>query len=173
MKKEREDRMQKVFREAVEANPIIAAVKDEDGLKNCCENEEIGVVFLLFGDICSIGGLVERVHRAGKIAMVHMDLIGGLSPKEVSVDYLKYTAHADGILTTKNAMIQRAKELQLFTVLRVFVIDSMALKSIENLEHQHSGKTGFSGSDAGGDAESIAEDQKYQPDPSDRRGADC
>lgn len=45
MKKEREDRMQKVFREAVEANPIIAAVKDEDGLKNCCENEEIGVVF--------------------------------------------------------------------------------------------------------------------------------
>ena len=79
--------MQKGFREAVEANPIIAAVKDEDGLKNCCENEEIGVVFLLFGDICSIGGLVERVHRAGKIAMVHMDLIGGLSPKEVSVDY--------------------------------------------------------------------------------------
>ena len=100
-------------------------------------------MFLLFGDICSIGGLVERVHRAGKIAMVHMDLIGGLSPKEISVDYLKYTAHADGILTTKNAMIQRAKELQLFTVLRVFVIDSMALKSIENLEHQHSGKPDF------------------------------
>lgn len=36
-----------------------------------------------------------------------------------------------------------AKELQLFTVLRVFVIDSMALKSIENLEHQHSGKPDF------------------------------
>ncbi len=143
MKKEREDRMQKVFREAVEANPIIAAVKDEEGLKSCCENEEIGIVFLLFGDICSISGLVGQVHRAGKIAMVHMDLIGGLSPKEISVDYLKYTAHADGILTTKNAMIQRAKELQLFTVLRVFVIDSMALKSIENLEHQHSGKPDF------------------------------
>ena len=59
------------------------------------------------------------------------------------MDYLKYTAHADGILTTKNAMIQRAKELQLFTVLRVFVIDSMALKSIENLEHQHSGRPDF------------------------------
>ena len=40
-------------------------------------------------------------------------------------------------------MIQRAKELQLFTVLRVFVIDSMALKSIENLEHQHSGRPDF------------------------------
>ena len=37
---------------------------------------KIGVVFLLFGDICSIGGLVERVHRAGKIAMVHMDRLG-------------------------------------------------------------------------------------------------
>ena len=60
MKKEREDRMQKVFREAVEANPIIAAVKDEEGLKSCCENEEIGVVFLLFGDICSISGLVGQ-----------------------------------------------------------------------------------------------------------------
>ena len=78
--------MQKVFREAVEANPIIAAVKDEEGLKSCCENEETGVVFLLFGDICSISGLVGQVHRAGKFAMVHMALIGGLSPKELSVD---------------------------------------------------------------------------------------
>lgn len=135
--------MQKMFREAVEGNPIIAAVKDEEGLKSCCANEEIGVVFLLFGDICSIGNLVEQIHQAGKIAMVHMDLISGLSTKEVSVDFLKNTAHVDGILTTKPAMIQRARELRLYTVLRVFVIDSMALKSIENLEHQHGGKPDF------------------------------
>ena len=135
MKKEREDRMQKVFREAVEANPIIAAVKDEDGLKNCCENEEIGVVFLLFGDICSIGGLVEWVHRAGKIAMVHMDLISGLSPKEIAVEFIKEQTEADGIISTKPSLIKKAKEMSMYTVLRVFLLDSMAFENIRQQQH--------------------------------------
>ena len=66
-------------------------------------------------------------------------------------------------------MIQRAKELQLFTVLRVFVIDSMALKSIENLEHQHSGRPDFLEVMPGAMPKYCGR-SKYQPDPSDRRG---
>ena len=33
--------------------------------------------------------------------MVHVDLISGLSPKEVSVEYLKEHTEADGIISTK------------------------------------------------------------------------
>ena len=80
---------------------------------------------------------MERIHQAGKIAMAHIDLITGLSSKEVSVDYICKNIHADGIISTKASMINRAKKLGMYTVLRFFLIDSMAIKNIENLENQH------------------------------------
>ena len=129
--------MNKEFLDAIEANPIIAAVKDEQGLQNCLGREELTVIFILYGDIRSIGGIVERIHQAGKIAMAHIDLITGLSSKEVSVDYICKNIHADGIISTKASMINRAKKLGMYTVLRFFLIDSMAIKNIENLENQH------------------------------------
>ena len=126
--------MNKEFLDAIEANPIIAAVKDEQGLQNCLGREELTVIFILYGDIRSIGGIVERIHQAGKIAMAHIDLITGLSSKEVSVDYICKNIHADGIISTKASMINRAKKLGMYTVLRFFLIDSMAIKNIENLK---------------------------------------
>lgn len=129
--------MNKKFLEAIEANPIIAAVKDEKGLQNCLDKEELTVIFILFGDIRSIKDIVERIHRAGKIAMVHIDLITGLSSKEVAVDYICEEVHADGIISTKAPLISRARKLGAYTVLRFFLIDSMALKNIENLGKQH------------------------------------
>ena len=124
--------MNREFLDAIEANPIIAAVKDEQGLSNCLSREELTVIFILYGDIRSIGEIVERIHQAGKIAMVHIDLVTGLSSKEVSVDYICKDIHADGIISTKASMISRAKKLGMYTVL-----DSMAIKNIENLGNQH------------------------------------
>ena len=67
--------MNKEFLDAIEANPIIAAVKDEQGLQNCLGREELTVIFILYGDIRSIGGIVERIHQAGKIAMAHISQV--------------------------------------------------------------------------------------------------
>ena len=47
--------MNREFLDAIEANPIIAAVKDEQGLANCLRREELTVIFILYGDIRSIG----------------------------------------------------------------------------------------------------------------------
>lgn len=127
--------MEQRFYDAVENSPVIAAVKDMEGLKKCCELEEVQVVFILFGDICTIADIVKKVKAAGKIAMVHMDLIVGLSAKEVVVDFIKNNTEADGIITTKPALVKRAKELHLFTVLRYFLIDSMALQNIRQQPH--------------------------------------
>ena len=87
--------MNREFLDAIEANPIIAAVKDEQGLANCLRREELTVIFILYGDIRSIGNIVERIHQAGKIAMVHIFLVTGLSSKEVSVDYICEDVHSD------------------------------------------------------------------------------
>lgn len=122
--------MKKDFREALEASPIIAAIKDDEGLKKCKDSDS-SVIFILYGDICSIADIVDEVKSSGKIAMVHLDLITGLSAKEIAVDFIKKYTKADGIITTKPTLIKRAKELSLYTILRLFVIDSMAYENIE------------------------------------------
>lgn len=122
--------MHREFIEALENSPIIVAIKDFHGLEKCldCDSQ---VIFILFGDICNIGDIVERIKSAGKIAMVHIDLIQGLSPREIAVDFIKKYTRADGIITTKPSLIKRAQTLSLYTVLRFFIIDSMALSGIE------------------------------------------
>ena len=128
--------MNQEFYEAVEANPVIAAVKNDAGLQAAVEMEEIQVIFVLYGDVCTIPEILERIKAAGKKAMVHIDLIAGLSAKEISVEFIARQTRADGIITTKPALVRRGKELGIFAVLRFFVIDSLALKNIENLEMQ-------------------------------------
>lgn len=118
------------FFEQIEDTPIIAAVKDDEGLKVCLTSD-VGVIFILYGDICTIPGIVHTIKEAGRTAMVHIDLINGLSSRDVSLDYIKDFAGADGIITTKPGLIPHAKEIGLNTVLRYFVLDSMALVNIE------------------------------------------
>lgn len=130
--------MEQKFYDAVAASPVIAAVKNMEGLEQCLATDSIQVVFLLFGDICSIGDIVAQVKQAGKLAMVHADLVTGLSgSKEIAVDFLHSATQADGIISTRPNFIRRARELHLYTVLRVFVIDSMALSGVEKLESVH------------------------------------
>lgn len=119
----------KEFIEAVEDSPVIAAVKDMEGLRRCFDSES-RVVFILFGDVCNIADIVDEVKSHDRIAMVHMDLITGLNSKEIVVDFIKKYTKADGIISTKQALIKRAKELGLYTVFRFFVIDSMAYENI-------------------------------------------
>ena len=129
--------MKERFYDLVEQCPIIAAIKDDDGLQRCCEIEELKVVFVLYGDVCSIKKIVDTLHKANKIAMIHIDLITGLSSREVAVDFIHEYIRADGIISTKVAMVQRAMEYSMYTVLRFFVIDSMSLNSINQLEKQY------------------------------------
>ena len=103
------------FIRIVEDNPIIAAVKDDEGLEECLRSE-IGVVFILYGNIGSIIDIVKKIKRSGKLALVHMDLVSGMQAKDVSVDYIRNYTEADGIITTKVNLLPRAKELGLNTI---------------------------------------------------------
>ena len=128
--------MGREFVETIEAAPIVAAVKDDQGLEKCLTSD-VDAVFVLYGDICTISGIVARIKDSGKIAMVHMDLITGLSPRDISTDFIRKYTKADGIITTKGNLISHAKEIGLATVLRYFVLDSMALINIERQAHQN------------------------------------
>lgn len=116
------------IRDLFEISPIITAVKDEPGLEKALKIES-PVVFLLFGNICNITGLVDQVKNSGKIAIVHVDLIQGLSSKEVAVDFIHQNTRADGIISTKAPLVRHAMDLGMIGGQRTFLIDSMALET--------------------------------------------
>ena len=116
--------------EAVENDDLIMAVKDDGGLEEAIRSKH-KVVFLLYGDILNIPQIVSRIHAKRKLAVVHLDLIEGLSPQEVSVDFIKKSANADGLISTRPKLIQRASEIGLPSILRFFLIDSLYLHNIK------------------------------------------
>jgi len=119
------------FFKLMEANPVFASIKNEEGLETCRTSKEITVVLILYGDICHIGQIVETIKDAGKIAIVHMDLIEGLGGKETTVDFIKEHTAADGIISTRPALVKRGKELGLYAILRIFMLDSRAFENIQ------------------------------------------
>ena len=125
------------FIQAVEANPVIAAVKSDEGLRHCLDTD-IGIVFTLYGDLGSIENIVKQIKDAGKIAMVHIDLVNGMQPKEVSLDFIRNRTGADGIITTKYSLVQHAKNLELNTILRMFMLDSTSMETLDRYSRQDS-----------------------------------
>jgi len=110
----------------IKENPVIAAVKTPEGLEKCLKSD-CRVVFVLFGSITGIPGMVGTIKDKGKLAIVHMDLIDGLAPKESGVDYIKDFALADGLISTKVNLVRYAGSRGLLTVQRFFILDSIAL----------------------------------------------
>ena len=110
-------------------SPVIAAVKDEKGLTKSLDSE-CRIIFILYGNICNIKDIFDKVDRASKIAIVHADLVNGLSMKEVAIDYIKNNTKAKGIISTKPLLVKRAKDLGLIAIQRTFVIDSIAYNNM-------------------------------------------
>ena len=110
-------------------SPVIAAVKDDAGLESAL-NSDCQVIFLLFGTLLNIGELVQKVHSRGKLCFIHIDLVEGLSNRDIAVDCIAKIACPDGIISTRAPFIRRAQQLGLATVQRMFLLDSISLKNI-------------------------------------------
>lgn len=109
--------------------PVIPAVKDEEYIEQCLKSDS-EIVFVLYGNICSISDICKLIKESGKKCIVHADLINGLAGKEIAADFIKKYTEADGLISTRTPVIKRAKEIGLYTVLRQFVIDSMSYENI-------------------------------------------
>ena len=122
------------MRELLELNPIIGAIKDEEGLERVILSD-CEVVFILSGDIISLKEKIEKLHRENKKVFVHIDMISGLSSSPVVIDYIKKEFKSVGVITTKVNIVKRAIELDVDVVQRIFVIDSISLNNaVESLK---------------------------------------
>ncbi len=116
-------------------SPIILAIKDEVAFQEALSYNQ-KIVFLLYGDICTIGDHVKLAKEHGKTVFVHLDLIDGITNREICVDFINEFTEADGVISTKPRLLKYAKQYDFITILRIFMLDSMALEnSFHNLEH--------------------------------------
>lgn len=118
--------MKNIFKYKLYQNPVIIAVKNQDEL-NKCINYDNEIVFMLFSDVINLQENVKFLKDNEKFVFVHTDLIHGLGTKEIAVDFIKQYTDADGIITTREANAKRAAQIGLFSVLRYFILDSIAL----------------------------------------------
>ena len=88
--------------------PVIAAVKTDEALTAALASP-CSTIFLLASTLLTVDGLVHRIHDAGKLAVVHIDLVDGLSSREIAVDSLNALCHPDGIISTRPTLIRRAR----------------------------------------------------------------
>ena len=126
--------MSNKFFSLIHQNPIIAAINDLSSIE-LAEKSPCRVVFLLKGDISNIEGIVDRFKNSDKCVFVHIDLIEGFSKDAVSLRYFHDNIKPHGIITTKGNLIKIAKNNGIFTIQRLFALDSLSLSSgLESLQ---------------------------------------
>lgn len=110
-------------------HPVIASIKDEDGLRAVL-HAPCPVVFVLFGSVMTIHSIVATLKSAGKTVFVDVDLLDGFSSKPIAVDFLKAHTQTDGVMSTKSIMIRAAKAAGLMAVHRLFLVDSFSYNNL-------------------------------------------
>ncbi|WP_370248080.1 glycerol-3-phosphate responsive antiterminator [Cryobacterium sp. TMT2-4] len=110
-------------------HPVIASIKDEDGLRSVLR-APCPVVFVLFGSVMTIHSIVASLKSAGKMVFVDVDLLDGFSSKPVTIDFLKAHTQADGVLSSKSIMVKAAKTAGLLAIHRLFLVDSFSYNNV-------------------------------------------
>lgn len=106
--------------------PIIAAIRDIDDV-DMALSRRINCVFLLTGSILNIKYVVHCIKKARKRAFLHLDLVEGISKDSEGTKYIAEEIRPDGIITTRSNLALSARSMGMFTIQRVFILDSLAV----------------------------------------------
>lgn len=120
---------------SLRADPVIASVQDAEGLEDALAGDH-EVVFLLYGSLLDISQTLQRCHDAGKIVLVNLDFLDGLSAQDTAVRWLAESTVADGVLSSKPSVIRAARTIGLAAVQRYFLVDSLSYRRLPRVLSQ-------------------------------------
>ena len=116
--------------------PVIPAIRDVSRI-DAAVSKKSRCIFLLTGNILNIKNIVRRVKSANRRIFLHLDLLEGISKNSMGIKYIAQEIKPDGVITTRANLINCAKTEGLFTIQRIFVLDSLAIdnavRSIKNV----------------------------------------
>lgn len=116
--------------DCLECNPVIAAVRDDKW--EAALQSPAQVIFYLSANLLTVHERVNSAHKSGKYVMIHIDLAEGIGKDKIGVHFLKRCG-ADGILSTRANLIKLAKEQDMVTIQRFFLLDSKGIESIDDM----------------------------------------
>jgi len=112
---------------------VIAAISTKNDFEKAIKSN-VTTIFDLHPDILSLEERIKTAHQNKKKLCIHIDLAEGLGKDKSAVQFVK-NCGADGIISTRTAIIKIAHDEGLFSVQRFFAIDSRSLETaIETLK---------------------------------------
>lgn len=106
---------------------VVPAIRKMKDFEKALESDNKYIVFLE-SRLSQLKSLVDYSKRAGKKALIHVDLIQGLKADDYGMEFLVHEVKPDGILSTRGNIIKLAKKHKLLAIQRVFLLDSQALE---------------------------------------------
>lgn len=129
--------MRELIVDKLKSNPVIAAVQTEKDV-DAAINSKASTIFLLCADIFNARLLVDKIEKAGKNAIIHIDFLEGIGRDSKAIDYIIKEIRPFGVISTKSSHIKVAASKGIFTIQRFFLIDNksfeMTVKSVHTLK---------------------------------------
>lgn len=106
---------------------VIAAVRSEEELRAALDSNAV-LIFDLSPDIMTLPTRLKKVKAAGKQMFIHLDFAKGIGKDGSGLLLLKRMG-VEGIISTKANLIKLARERDLLTVQRFFIVDSQSVQT--------------------------------------------
>lgn len=107
---------------------IIPSVRDLRNFEIALKSVS-NVIFLSEVHLGNLKSLIKKCHDNNKIALVNIDLVGGLATDQMGIKLLKNLFKVDGIISSNSTNVNMAKMIGLYAIQRFFLIDSRGLES--------------------------------------------
>lgn len=120
----------------IEDNPVIAAIRTDDEFEEALKCPS-NVIFLLNANILTLEGYVLKAHKNNKRVFVHIDIAEGIGKDRFGIEFISKVG-VDGIISTRGNVIKMARDFNLKTVQRFFIVDSHSIDTaIEHIKSFH------------------------------------
>lgn len=120
--------MKKGLEEHFEDFNVIAGISDDSRLEKALYSKVLAV-FLLNARLNKLKNYSDKCKEHDKMLFLHLDLMKGMNSDKEAVKYLSKNDLCDGIITTHKNLIEYAKKEGLYTIQRIFVLDSGTIKN--------------------------------------------
>lgn len=106
---------------------IVPAVKHIEDLAEVIKIPWVSVIFLLGGEITELEQALRLAQKyPEKYVFAHLDLLEGIGKDAAGIRFLK-SLGLQGVVSVKWQLLRYAKEQQMLTVQRLFLVDSEAI----------------------------------------------
>jgi len=115
------------FMARMAASPCCAAITSDQVIEAAIASR-VAILFVLRTDGLGLEALIDRIHGAGKLAAVHLDLVDGLRADRTAVRWLA-RAGVDAVISSRGQLMQAVQREGMVAIHRLLLVRHGLLES--------------------------------------------